>query len=79
MSETEEKISTEENVPTLEENFAALEDVLRTLEGEDVSLEEAFGAYSRGVALVKECNDRIDLVEKKVRVLMADGSLGDMD
>ena len=43
---------------------------MELLESEDISLEEAFKAYSQGMELVKRCNERIDRVEKQVFVLL---------
>lgn len=60
---------------SLEENFSRLESVVERLEAEDVSLEEAFAAYSTGMKLLKDCNDQIDKVEKKVLKMNADGEL----
>uniref|UniRef100_UPI004056B0A4 exodeoxyribonuclease VII small subunit n=1 Tax=Acetatifactor sp. TaxID=1872090 RepID=UPI004056B0A4 len=60
---------------TLEENFAKLEETITQLESEDISLEEAFQAYSQGMALLKSCNEQIDRVEKKVLVLSESGDL----
>lgn len=63
---------------TLEENFARLEQEIEKLEGEEISLEEAFEAYSKGMKILKECNDQIDRVEKKVLKLSEDGSLEEL-
>ena len=41
----------------------------------EVSLEESFTLYENGMKLVKEAGERIDLVEKKVRVLQENGTL----
>ncbi len=60
---------------TLEENFAKLEETIARLEAEDISLEEAFAAYSKGMELLKNCNEQIDQVEKKVLVLSENGDL----
>lgn len=57
----------------LEENFAMLEEIIAGLEAEDISLEDAFLAYSRGMALLKSCNAQIDRVEKKVLKLSEQG------
>lgn len=65
--------------PSLEENFEELEELIEILSGEDISLEEAFRAYSRGIAVLKECNDQIDLVEKKVLVLSRQGELEELE
>ena len=64
---------------TIEENFAKLEETLALLESEEVSLEEAFTAYSEGMKLLKICNDQIDKVEKQVLKLSEDGTLTSLD
>lgn len=51
---------------TLEENFARLEELVNRLSDEDISLEQAFTAYSQGMEILKQCNGQIDRVEKKV-------------
>ncbi len=51
---------------TLEENFARLEELVNRLSDEDISLEQAFTAYSQGMEVLKQCNEQIDRVEKKV-------------
>ena len=63
---------------SLEENFARLELEIEKLESENVTLEEAFHAYSEGMKLLKECNDQIDKVEKQVLKLTADGRLEEL-
>ena len=63
---------------SLEENFARLEREIEKLEGENVTLEAAFPAYSAGMKLLKDCNTQIDKVEKKVLKLSADGSLEEL-
>ena len=63
---------------SLEENFARLEQEIEKLEAEDVTLEEAFSAYSAGMKLLKECNAQLDKVEKKVLKLTADGQLEEL-
>ena len=64
---------------TIEENFAKIEETLIMLESEDVTLEEAFAAYSEGMKLLKICNDQIDKVEKQVLKLSEDGTLTALD
>ena len=60
---------------SLEENFTKLEETIGLLEAEDISLEEAFQAYSQGMALLKSCNEQIDMVEKKVLTLSESGEM----
>jgi len=64
---------------TIEETFAKLEETLALLESDEVSLEEAFAAYSEGMKLLKLCNDQIDKVEKQVLKLSGDGTLTTLD
>lgn len=59
----------------LEEAFARLEEVTRMLEDEDISLEQSFAVYQKGMELLKYCNESIDKVEKKVLVLNGEGKL----
>ena len=62
-----------EKKENLEEMFDRLDQVIGTLEGEDVSLEEAFGLYDQGMKLIRRCNQTINEVEKKVLVLDENG------
>lgn len=64
---------------SLEENFSRLEDTMERLEREDISLEEAFRAYSDGMAILKQCNDQIDRVEKQVLKLNENGQLEEFE
>jgi exodeoxyribonuclease VII small subunit len=68
-------MSEQKNTFTLEENFARLEEIIEKMESDDISLEEAFAAYSTGMAVLKECNEQIDRVEKKVLKLSEQGVL----
>ncbi len=73
----EEKQSEEKEL-TLEENFERLEKTIGRLEDDGISLEDAFAAYSEGMALLKSCNEQIDRVEKKVLKLSEDGGLEEL-
>ncbi len=59
---------------TLEETFAGLEEVIRTMEQGEISLEESFKLYHKGMDMLKSCNDKIDKVEKKMLVLDSEGA-----
>ena len=54
---------------TIEETFDQLEEVLKQMEAKEISLEESFACYERGMKLVKACNDKLDKVEKPIIVL----------
>ena len=54
---------------TIEETFKELDIILNRLEDKDTPLEDAFVQYEKGIKLVKECNDSLDKVEKKILIL----------
>lgn len=58
-----------EKHPTLEESFHKLEEIVAKLEQEDISLEDSFTLYNEGMKVLKNCNDSIDTVEKKLMLL----------
>ena len=60
---------------TLEEKFAKLDDTVKKMEQEDITLDESFRIYKEGMQLLKECNEEIDRVEKQVLVINAKGEL----
>ena len=62
-----------EKKENLEEMFDRLDQVIGTLQGEDVSLEEAFGLYDQRMKLIRRCNQTINEVEKKILVLDENG------
>ena len=59
----------EEETFNLEEVFLKLEETIADLEREDITLEQSFKEYQKGMELLKKCNETIDKVEKKVLVL----------
>ena len=66
-----EKESSKEQ--TLKEIFAQLDEVIEGMEQEDVSLEETFELYHKGMDMLKLCKDKIDKVEKKMLLLDNEG------
>ena len=56
------KKAEEQEQRSLEENFSELEELIEQLEAEDISLEDAFTAYSKGMNVLKQCNEQIDRV-----------------
>ncbi len=60
---------------SLEETFEQIEEVIARLEAEDITLEESFLEYNRGMKLLQHCNATIDQVEKKVLQINEDGGL----
>ena len=73
------KKTEEQEQRSLEENFSELEELLEQLEAEDISLGDAFTAYSKGMNVLKQCNEQIDRVEKQVMKLNEEGTLEPLD
>ena len=63
----------EKKEPTLEENFSELEQVIRNLENREISLEDSFKEYQKGMQLNRSCSDTIDRVEKKMLKINENG------
>lgn len=59
--------------PTLQDIFGQLDEVIEGMEQENVSLEETFELYHKGMGMLKMCNDKIDKVEKKMLLLDNEG------
>ena len=54
---------------SIEESFEQLDNIIKTLENKDTSLEDAFKNYEEGIAIVKHCSEDLDTVEKKMITL----------
>lgn len=63
----------EEAEMNLEDSFGRLDLLLEELESPEISLEASFQKYQEGMTLLKQCNDTIDRVEKKVMEINAQG------
>ena len=53
----------------LEDIMLELDNVLNKLEDGNIPLEDAFDLYHQGMIMMKECNEKIDTVEKKMIIL----------
>ena len=73
----EKPAQTEEAEETLsvEDAFAQIEEVIARLEDEEITLEQSFREYNKGMELLRRCNETIDRVEKKVLKINEDGEL----
>lgn len=61
---------------SFEANLAKLEEIVETLENNELPLEEALALFQEGVALQKLCAGQLDAAEKQVHKVMekADGT-----
>lgn len=70
---------TEKKEPGLEELFIQMEEILEKMEDKDISLEDSFSLYEKGMKKLKQCNAKIDEVEKKMLVISSQGSLEEFE
>lgn len=63
-----------ENV-SLEELFQKLDSIVEKMETGKPALDESFHLYQEGMELLKQCNSKIDFVEKQVLILEKNGEL----
>lgn len=69
----------EEKKMSIEESFDALDKMVEKLESSDVTLEESFQIYQKGMNLLKEVHQTIGTYEKKIQLLNADGTTQDLE
>ena len=60
---------------TLEERFLNIENILDQMEKGDISLDQSFELYKKGLGEIKAANELLDTVEKERLVLTASGDL----
>ena len=72
----EEKETGNQEVP-IEESLKELDGIVEKLESRDISLEESFAMYQKGMELLKQCSGKIDKVEKKMLKINEDGDLSE--
>lgn len=53
----------------IEDNFKELDEILEKMQDEDVSLDESFEMYKKGIEIVKDSNEQIEKIEKQIEVL----------
>lgn len=72
MSEEQKKLS-------IEESFECLDDILDKLEDPDISLEDSFALYEKGMKVLKGATEAVDEVEKKIRLIDDNGEEEDFE
>ena len=64
----------QEKEVTLEGTLSEIENIIEQLQQRDISLEDSFALYQKGIEKLKVCNEKIDAVEKKLLILNNDGN-----
>ena len=54
---------------TLEEILLEIEAIIAKMQQREVSLEDSFAMYEQGIRKLKQCNEKLAGVEKKMMVL----------
>lgn len=62
---------------SLEEKFSEIEAIIGQMEEPQIGLDESFRLYQDGVKKLRECNQMLDTVEKKMQVIREEGQLED--
>lgn len=58
------------SIPTLAEELARLEEIVRKLEADDVELDAALVLFEEGVARLRAARDRLSAAELKVQAVL---------
>lgn len=64
---------------SVEEAFAEIDAKIQALDSDEISLEDSFKQYQKGMELLKYAHETIEEVEKKVQKIAEDGSLTDFE
>ncbi len=62
---------------SFENKIKRLEEIVSKIESSEIELEDSIKLFEEGVKLSKDCQGALDQAEKKVKVLVSDGSLKD--
>ena len=58
-----------ENKSTIEGNFEEISAIIEKMQDENISLEESFELYKKGLEKIKDSNDKIEKVEKEIEII----------
>ena len=64
----------DERIESVEEGFKILDDTVKKLSDENISLEESFAVFERGMKVLRDVSEKIDRVEEKVKILSGEGT-----
>ena len=66
-------MSKEKKAVDFEQQLAALEDLVNSLENGELSLEESLKSFEQGIKVARDCQAALKSAEQKVEVLMRQG------
>ena len=59
-----------ENEKSFEEMIIELEDIVKSLEKDNLNLDESINKFENGMKLAKDCNKKIEEAEKRITILL---------
>lgn len=59
-----------ENEKSFEEMIVELEDIVKSLEKDNLNLDESITKFENGMKIAKECNQKIEEAEKRITILL---------
>lgn len=62
---------------TIEESLKELDGIVERLESREISLEDSFSIYQKGMELLRQCSSKIDTVEKKMLKINENGEFSE--
>jgi exodeoxyribonuclease VII small subunit len=65
--------------PSFEDSLTKLEAIVEKMESGDLKLEDSLKLFEEGMKLTKECNSRLNKIEKKVKLLLKNAKSKDED
>lgn len=54
---------------TIEQNFEKIEEIIATMQSDDITLDKSFDLYNEGLKLIKDCNEKIEKVETQIKII----------
>ena len=70
---------TKKDTVNFEVSLEKLEKIIEKLEDGDISLEDSVKSFEEGIGLVKECQKQLSQAELKVKKLLDNGDIVDLD
>ena len=70
---------TKKDTVNFETSLQKLEKIIEKLEGGEISLEDSVKSFEEGIGLVKECQKQLSQAELKVKKLLDNGDIVDLD
>lgn len=67
-----------ENI-SFEDALKRIEEIVKELESNQVSLESSVDLFQEGITLSKLCSNKLENIEKKVAKIAVNGNLEDLD